>query len=111
MLTYRREAHILNVFTVLFVWKEAELEVEKQQQVALLHELEEQKAELEQMLQEAQREREQLRAAAQQEALLLQPQVPVQDRSPISLTYEEEVGPACLNRMLVELLQHIPLNI
>lgn len=104
MLTYRREAHILNVFTVLFVWKEAELEVEKQQQVALLHELEEQKAELEQMLQEAQREREQLRAAAQQEALLLQPQVPVQDRSPISLTSEEEVGPACLNRMLVELL-------
>ncbi|XP_027855198.1 uncharacterized protein cep295 isoform X4 [Xiphophorus couchianus] len=70
--------------------REAELEVEKQQQVALLQELEEQKAELEQMLQEAQREREQLRAAAQQEALLLQPQVPVQDRSPISLTSEEE---------------------
>ncbi|XP_032413296.1 uncharacterized protein LOC116716568 isoform X4 [Xiphophorus hellerii] len=70
--------------------REAELEVEKQQQLALLQELEEQKAELEQMLQEAQREREQLRAAAQQEALLLQPQVPVQDRSPISLTSEEE---------------------
>uniref|UniRef100_A0A3B5QT89 Centrosomal protein 295 n=1 Tax=Xiphophorus maculatus TaxID=8083 RepID=A0A3B5QT89_XIPMA len=75
--------------------REAELEVEKQQQLALLQELEEQKAELEQMLQEAQREREQLRAAAQQEALLLQPQVPVQDRSPISLTSEEEaVAPA-----------------
>ncbi|XP_043975927.1 uncharacterized protein cep295 isoform X2 [Gambusia affinis] len=75
--------------------REAELEVEKQQQLALLQELEEQKAQLEQMLQEAQREREQLRAAAQQEALPLQPQVPVQDRSPISLTSEEEaVSPA-----------------
>lgn len=84
--------------------------MEKQQQLALLQELEEQKAQLEQMLQEAQREREQLRAAAQQEALPLQPQVPVQDRSPISLTSEEEVGPASLNRMLVELLQHIPLK-
>uniref|UniRef100_A0A087YID0 Uncharacterized protein n=1 Tax=Poecilia formosa TaxID=48698 RepID=A0A087YID0_POEFO len=75
--------------------REAELEEEKQQQLALLQELEEQKAELEQMLQEAQREREQLRAAAQQEALLLQPQVPDQDRAPASLTSEEEVGPAC----------------
>ncbi|XP_014893886.1 centrosomal protein of 295 kDa isoform X2 [Poecilia latipinna] len=75
--------------------REAELEVEKQQQLALLQELEEQKAELEQMLQEAQREREQLRAAAQQEALLLQPQVPDQDRAPASLTSEEEaVAPA-----------------
>ncbi|XP_014863365.1 PREDICTED: centrosomal protein of 295 kDa-like [Poecilia mexicana] len=75
--------------------REAELEEEKQQQLALLQELEEQKAELEQMLQEAQREREQLRAAAQQEALLLQPQVPDQDRAPASLTSEEEaVAPA-----------------
>ncbi|XP_008424913.1 uncharacterized protein cep295 isoform X2 [Poecilia reticulata] len=72
--------------------REAELEVEKLQQLALLQELEEQKAELELMLQEAQREREQLRAAAQQEALLLQPQVPVQDRTLTSFTSEEEAA-------------------
>ncbi|KAM4742446.1 uncharacterized protein cep295 isoform 3-T3 [Anableps anableps] len=68
--------------------REAELELEKQQQVALLQELEEQKAQLEQMLQDAQQEREHLRAAVTQEALLLQPQLPVPDRAPMSLTSE-----------------------
>lgn len=51
---------------ILYV-QEEELEREKQEQVVLLHELEEQKAKLEQMLLEAQQEREHLKAAVAQE--------------------------------------------
>ncbi|MEQ2238089.1 hypothetical protein ILYODFUR_029831 [Ilyodon furcidens] len=63
--------------------KEAELELQKRQQIVLLQELEEQKAKLEQMLQEAQQEREQLKAAVSQEAL-----IPVQDQVRTGLTCE-----------------------
>ncbi|MED6272438.1 hypothetical protein CHARACLAT_030390, partial [Characodon lateralis] len=66
--------------------REAELELQKQQQIVLLQELEEQKAKLEQMLQEAQQEREQLRAAVSQEALLPQSHIPVQDQVRTGLT-------------------------
>ncbi|MEQ2168836.1 hypothetical protein GOODEAATRI_018867, partial [Goodea atripinnis] len=67
---------------------EAELELQKRQQIVLLQELEEQKAKLEQMLQEAQQEREQLKAAVSQEALLLQSHIPVQDQVQMGLTCE-----------------------
>lgn len=65
--------------------------MEKRQQMALLQELEEQKAKLEQMLQEAQQEREQLKAAVTQEQQLLQPQVPVQDQ--VQKSSASEGGP------------------
>ncbi|MEQ2269998.1 hypothetical protein XENORESO_013503 [Xenotaenia resolanae] len=68
--------------------KEAELELQKRQQIVLLQELQEQKAKLEQMLQEAQQEREQLKAAVSQEALLLQSHIPVQDQVRTGLTCE-----------------------
>ncbi|KAK5621897.1 hypothetical protein CRENBAI_009155 [Crenichthys baileyi] len=68
--------------------REAELELQKRQQILLLQELEEQKAKLEQMLQEAQQEREHLKAAVSQEALLLQSHVPVQDQVRTGLTCE-----------------------
>ncbi|MEQ2292009.1 hypothetical protein AMECASPLE_018766 [Ameca splendens] len=68
--------------------REAELELQKRQQIVLLQELEEQKAKLEQMLQEAQQEREQLKAAVSQEALLLQSHIPVQDQVRTGLTCE-----------------------
>lgn len=51
---------------ILYV-QEEELEREKQEQVVLLQELEEQKAKLEQMLLEARQEREHLKAAVAQE--------------------------------------------
>lgn len=57
---------MLGCFSILSV-QEEELEREKQEQVALLQELEEQKAKLEQMLLEARQEREHLKAAAAQE--------------------------------------------
>lgn len=78
--------------------QEEELEREKQQQVVLLQELEEQKAKLEQMLHEAQQEREHLKAAVTQEAPANQPEVPVHDQEVTSITPgpATEVGP-CLN--------------
>lgn len=61
--------------------QEEELERQKQEQVALLRELEEQRVKLEQMLLEAQQEREHLKAAVrarEQQAQCRQPQAPVQ---------------------------------
>ncbi|XP_027135702.1 centrosomal protein of 295 kDa isoform X2 [Larimichthys crocea] len=55
--------------------RELELEQEKQQQVVLIQELEEQKAKLEQMLFEAQQEREHLKAAVTQEVPVLDQEV------------------------------------
>lgn len=61
--------------------QQEELERQKQEQVALLRELEEQRVKLEQMLLEAQQEREHLKAAVrarEQQAQRRQPQAPVQ---------------------------------
>ncbi|XP_056138891.1 centrosomal protein of 295 kDa [Lampris incognitus] len=66
--------------------REGELEGEKQQQIALLQELEEQRAGLERMLQEAQQERENLKAAVTQDAPTHQQEVPVHDQEVTSLT-------------------------
>ncbi|XP_034556597.1 centrosomal protein of 295 kDa isoform X2 [Notolabrus celidotus] len=66
--------------------REKELEREKQQQVVLLRELEEQKAKLEQMLLEAQQEREHLKASVTQEVPVRPPEVPVQDQEFTSVT-------------------------
>lgn len=60
--------------------QEEELEREKQQQVRLLQELEEQKTKLEQMLLEAQQEREHLRAAVSRDVPVSQPEEPVRDQ-------------------------------
>lgn len=60
--------------------QEDELEREKQQQVVLLQELEEQKTKLEQMLLEAQQEREHLKAAMTHEVPINQSEVPVCDQ-------------------------------
>nr|XP_046245960.1 centrosomal protein of 295 kDa [Scatophagus argus] len=70
--------------------REEELEREKQQQVVLLQELEEQKAKLEQMLLEAQQEREQLKSAVTQEAAVPvnQPETPVHDQDVTSVPPE-----------------------
>ncbi len=75
--------------------QEEGLEREKQQQVVLLQELEEQKAKLEQMLIEAQRERERLKVAVTQEVPVNQREVPVQDQEVTSVSpgLATEVGP------------------
>ncbi|XP_037631417.1 centrosomal protein of 295 kDa isoform X2 [Sebastes umbrosus] len=65
--------------------REQELDREKQQQLVLLQELEEQKAKLEQMLLEAQQEREDLKAAVTQRVLVNQPQVPLHDQEVTSV--------------------------
>jgi len=65
--------------------QEDELEREKQQQVLLLQELEEQKARLEQMLFEAQQEREHLKAAVSQDVAINQPEVPFCDEEDTSV--------------------------
>lgn len=72
----------LAVVTVCFntFVQDVQLEREKQQQMVLLQELEDQKAKLEQMLQEAQQEREHLKAAVTQEVPINRPEVPVQDQ-------------------------------
>ncbi|XP_076001882.1 centrosomal protein 295 isoform X3 [Genypterus blacodes] len=59
--------------------REEELELEKEQQVALLQELEEQKEKLEQMLLEAQQERDELKATVTQDAPANQVEEPVHD--------------------------------
>ncbi|XP_076591283.1 centrosomal protein 295 isoform X2 [Chaetodon auriga] len=90
-------AHRIQEFTEERKKREEELEREKQQQVALLQELEEQKAKLEQMLLEAQQEREHLKAAVTQEVPVNQPEVPVHDQEvtsiPPGLTTELEPPP------------------
>ncbi|XP_068174358.1 centrosomal protein of 295 kDa isoform X2 [Antennarius striatus] len=60
--------------------REEELKKEMQQQVALLQELEEQRAKLEQVLLEAQHERENLKAAVIQEVPVHQPEEPALDQ-------------------------------
>ncbi|XP_044209509.1 centrosomal protein of 295 kDa [Thunnus albacares] len=70
--------------------REVELERQKQQQIVLLQELEEQKAKLEQMLLEAQQEREDLKAAVTQEVPVNQPEVPVHDQE---VTHDVELLP------------------
>lgn len=69
-----------------FFLQEEELEREKQQQLVLLQELEEQKAKLEQLLHEAQQEREHLKAAVTQELPVNQPEAPVHDQEVASVT-------------------------
>ncbi|XP_037320597.2 uncharacterized protein cep295 isoform X2 [Pungitius pungitius] len=63
-----------------------ELEREKQEQVVLLQELEEQKAKLEQMLLEAQQEREDLKAVVTQDEPLNSLELPVHDQDVTSVT-------------------------
>ncbi|XP_072248142.1 uncharacterized protein cep295 [Leuresthes tenuis] len=65
--------------------REDELEREKQQQVLLLQELEEQKAKLEQMLVEAQQEREHLKAAVSHDVAINQPEEPSCDEEDTSV--------------------------
>lgn len=67
-------------FLNVVCFQEEELETEKQQQMFLLQELEEQKAKLEQMLLEAQQEREHLKAAAARETILNQAEEPARDQ-------------------------------
>ncbi|XP_034385039.1 uncharacterized protein cep295 isoform X3 [Cyclopterus lumpus] len=74
--------------------REKELDREKQQQVVLLQELEEQKAKLEQMLLEAQQEREDLKAVVTRDEPVSQPEVPVHDQEVTSVTATELVPPA-----------------
>lgn len=83
------------VFKPIYV-QEEELEREKQQQVVLLQELEEQKAKLEQMLIEAQQEREHLKAAVTQEVPINQTEVTVHDREVTAVPpgLATEVGPS-----------------
>lgn len=85
---------VSHFFVCFFVQEEA-LEREKQQQVVLLQELEEQKARLEQMLIEAQQERECLKAAVTQEVPIDQTEVPVHDQEVTSASpgLATEVGP------------------
>lgn len=66
----------VNIFFSILYVQEEELEREKQEQVALLQELEEQKAKLEQMLLEARQEREHLKAAVAQEVSMNRPGSP-----------------------------------
>lgn len=87
--------------SVLFIFsfvQEEELEGQKQEQVVLLKELEEQKAKLEQMLLEAQQEREHLKAAVTQEAPVNQPEVPACDQEVTS------VAPARVSKIFSVLL-------
>nr|XP_040030601.1 uncharacterized protein cep295 isoform X2 [Gasterosteus aculeatus aculeatus] len=72
-----------------------ELDREKQQQVVLLQELEEQKAKLEQMLLEAQQEREDLKAVVTQDEPVNPPEVPVheQDVTPVTPGIATELVP------------------
>ncbi|GAA6223572.1 centrosomal protein of 295 kDa [Lates japonicus] len=74
--------------------REEELEREKQQQLVLLQELEEQKAKLEQMLLEAQQEREHLKAATQ-EVPITQQDLPVRDQdiTPVTHSLATELEP------------------
>lgn len=75
--------------------------MEKQQQVVLLQELEEQKAKLEQMLLEAQQEREDLKAVVIQKVPIInQPEVPVHGQVVTSVTpgLVTEVGPLIVNQ-------------
>lgn len=86
---------VVSHFFVCFFVQEEALEREKQQQVVLLQELEEQKARLEQMLIEAQQERECLKAAVTQEVPIDQTEVPVHDQEVTSASpgLATEVGP------------------
>ncbi|XP_069569106.1 uncharacterized protein cep295 [Brachyistius frenatus] len=74
--------------------RDEELEREKQQQMFLLQELEEQKVKLEQMLLEAQQEKEYLKAAFTQEIPTNQAEVPVYDQEVTSVTSTELLPPA-----------------
>ncbi|XP_078103166.1 centrosomal protein 295 isoform X1 [Sander vitreus] len=66
--------------------REEELERQKQQQVVLLQELEEQNAKLEQLLLEAQQEREDLKAVVTQRLPINQTKLPVHDQEATSVT-------------------------
>lgn len=85
--------------------QQEELERQKQEQVALLRELEEQRVKLEQMLLEAQQEREHLKAAVrarEQQAQRRQPQAPVQGVPAVTPGPVAEVSSRFASPSLVE---------
>ncbi|XP_056466553.1 mucin-12 isoform X2 [Gadus chalcogrammus] len=78
----------------MYEWKEREaaLEREKRQQMALLEDLEEQKSRLEAMLRDAQRERQDMQAAVNQDVSLQEPEVPAAPPPPAASELEGSTG-------------------